>query len=356
VQVSLPWDGYTTYAANAGFHARLIDQMSALPGVSAVAAAQRLPLSSRGDATLNAQFQADEDGRPMVSSADNLASPDYFTVMGIPIRSGRSFQAGDLRGTPALVISEQLATSVFGTTDVVGRRIRKATRAGDPPAMYTIVGVVGDVHWSRIEDGYVPMAYQPLLRDSDGLHADSVPVRSPREVQFVIRGAQLPSVTTIQEMVHGLDRRVPPTNMRRLDALVSDATARVRLTMLLIGVAGAAALLLGVIGVYSVVAYAANTRVREFGIRLALGAAPSRVGRLILTDGLRLIAFGTAAGLVIALATTRFLRALLYEVEPTSIAEFGAAALLIVLVTLGATMLPARRAARTHPGVVLRGE
>jgi ABC-type antimicrobial peptide transport system permease subunit len=96
--------------------------------------------------------------------------------------------------------------------------------------------------------------------------------------------------------------------------------------------------------------------VREFGIRLALGAAPTRVGGMVLGDGFRLIAVGTFAGLVAALGATRLLRALLYEVEPTSVAEFGSATVLLVVVTLCATLLPARRAARTHPAVVLRGE
>jgi ABC-type antimicrobial peptide transport system permease subunit len=158
------------------------------------------------------------------------------------------------------------------------------------------------------------------------------------------------------DIVRELDRRVPPTGIRTLESLVDDATARVRLTLLLISVAGAAALLLGVIGVYGVVSYAANGRVREFGIRLALGAAPARVGRLVLGDGIRLVVIGTVTGLAAALGATRFLRALLYEVEPTSLAEFGVATALLVLVTVGASLIPARRAARTHPAVALRGE
>jgi putative ABC transport system permease protein len=149
---------------------------------------------------------------------------------------------------------------------------------------------------------------------------------------------------------------VPPTNIRTLGSLVDAATARVRLTMLLITIAGVAALLLGVIGVYSVVSYAANGRVREFGIRLALGAAPARVGRLVLGDGLRLVAMGTVSGLLAALGATRFLRALLYEVEPTSIADFGIATALLIGATLCATLIPARRAARTDPAVALRSD
>jgi ABC-type antimicrobial peptide transport system permease subunit len=200
------------------------------------------------------------------------------------------------------------------------------------------------------------MAYYPILRDGEALPDDNSPVPSPRDIQYAIRGTQLPAATTIQGIVKELDRRVPPTSIRTLGSLVDDATARVRLTLLLIAVAGAAALLLGVIGVYSVISYAANGRVREFGIRLALGAAPSRVGGMVLGDGLRLVAIGTFAGLAAAVAATRFLRALLYEVEPTSVAEFGIATALLLAVTLFAALLPARRAARTHPAVVLRGE
>jgi ABC-type antimicrobial peptide transport system permease subunit len=213
------------------------------------------------------------------------------------------------------------------------------------------------VHWARIEDGHVPMVYFPLMRDGDGLPPDSNAVPfTPRDVQYAVRGSQLPTASTIQGIVKALDRRVPATRVTALGTLVDDATARVRLTLLLIAVAGGAALLLGVIGVYSVVSYAATGRIREFGIRLALGAAPSRVGGMVLSDGLRLVGIGAVAGLAAALSATRFLRALLYEVKPTSVAEFGIATVLLVVVTLFATLLPARRAARTHPAVVLRGE
>ena len=126
--------------------------------------------------------------------------------------------------------------------------------------------------------------------------------------------------------------------------------------MLLVAVAGAAALLLAMIGVYSVVAYAANGRVREFAIRLALGAEPAHVAWGILSQGLQLIAMGGVAGVVAALGATRFLRALLYDVRPTSLREFGTATALLIILTVFATLLPARRAARTHPARVLHGE
>jgi predicted permease len=357
-QISLPWDPYTSYGVQAAFHAKLADRLAALPGVTSVGVTLRLPLASRGAPVLETQLQAGEgDGQPVAAASGNVASADYFRTMGIPLLAGRSFQSGDLRGAPAVVLSERLARSLFGTTDVAGRGIMGREYSGARLRTFTIVGVVGDVQWERIEDGYVPMVYFPLLRDADGLPADSNPVRHrPTEVQFAIRGSRLPSAATVQGIVKQLDRRVPAANVRTLRSLVDDATARVRLTLLLIGTAGAAALLLGVIGVYSVVSYAANGRVREFGIRLALGAAPKRVGRMVLGDGLRMVAFGVAAGLATALGATRFLRALLYEVRPTSVAEFGMATAVLLAVSVLATLLPARRAARTHPGIVLRGE
>jgi predicted permease len=358
-QVSLPWgpDGYASYGKVAAFHAKLIEQLEALPEIKSVGVALRLPLANRGLPNLDVQIQAGDDRkRPIVAAVFNMASPEYFRTMRIPLRAGRSFRSGDLRGTPAVIVSERVATSLFGTTHVVGRIIRRL-RDDTPPTTFTIVAVVGDVQWERIEDGEVPMVYFPLLRDADGLPADSNPLQYlPMVVQYAVGGTQLPTFPAIQRMLKQLDPRVPAANVRTLGSVVDDATARVRLTMLLMATAGAAALLLAVIGVYSVIGYAANARVREFGIRLALGAAPARLGGMVMGDGLTLVGIGTFAGLMAALGATRFLRALLYQVKVTSFAEFGIATVLLVVATLLATLVPARRAARTNPAVVLRGE
>lgn len=356
--VSLPWNAYSSYADHATFHAKLMDRLSAPPGVTTVAGSLHIPLAGMGAIGYEMQLQAgDDQARSTVRATGNLATSDYFRVMGIPLRAGRSFQSGDLRGSPAVVVSERLAAGIFGTTDVIGRSIvRLPARAGAPLTTFRIVGVVGDVQRARIEDGYTPMAYFPLLRDGDGLPADSTPVPyRAEELQYVIRGVQLPGGDAIRRIVAELDRRVPAANIRTLGSLVDDATARVRLTLMLIAVAGGAALLLGVIGVYSVLSYAAAERTREFGIRLALGAAPARVGSMVLSDGIRLVMIGILAGLVGALSLMRFLRTLLYEVAPTSVTEFAMATALLLGVTLFATLLPALRAAKTQPTVVLRG-
>ena len=360
--VSLPWGptGYGgSYPAQAVFHAKVLDRLTALPGVTVAGGARHVPLTGRGTLGYEIQLRpGDGDQRPTIPVVGNIATGDYFTAMGIPLRAGRSFRAGDLRGTPAVIVSERLAMSLFGATAVLGRSItRPPARADAQATTFTIVGVVGDIHRERIEDGYTPMAYFPLLRDGDGLPMDSrpVPLRA-EELQYVIRGTQLPTAATIGGIITELDHRVPASSIRTLDSLVNDATAHVRLTMLLIAVAGAAALLLGVIGVYSVVSYAAAGRTREFGIRLALGAAPKRIGSMVLGDGLRIVAIGTIAGMVTAASVMKFLQSLLYEVASTSVTEFAAATVLLLAVTAVASSLPARRAARTQPAVVLRGE
>jgi putative ABC transport system permease protein len=359
-QLSLPYgrDGYTQYARSAEFEAKLADRLAALPGVTSVGVAERIPLASSGAPNLDMQVRAaDGRGRTAVEAAHNMASAEYFRAIGIPLRAGQTFHTGDLHGAPAVVVSVTLAKALFGTTDAVGRQVLATPDAGTTPRTFRIVGVVGDVQWGRIEDGNVPMVYFPILRDGDGLPADSNAVwYTPMHVQYVVRGTGLPSGPAIQRIVAQLDSRVPAAGRRTLASIVDDATARVRLTLLLIAVAGAAALLLAVIGVYSVVAYAAAGRTREFGIRLALGAAPGRIGGMILREGLSMAGVGTVLGLLAALGATRFLGALLYDVKPTGVAEFAGATVLLIVVTLIATLLPARRAARTPSAIVLRGE
>src|SRR6185437_433632 len=190
--VSLPWGstGYAgSYGKQADFHARLEDRLAGLPGVASVGGALHLPLTIRGGLRYEMQLRAGDDaGRPTIPATGNLATPDYFHAAGIPLRAGRSFQSGDLRGSPAVVVSERLAMSIFGTSSVVGRRIvRPATPDGRPSMAFRIIGVVGDIESGRIEDGDTPTAYFPLLRDGDGLPDDTRPVPfDAQQLEYVI--------------------------------------------------------------------------------------------------------------------------------------------------------------------------
>jgi predicted permease len=357
-EVALPYrEGYGTYAEMVAFHARVLDALRAQPGVTGAGAVTQVPLAAIGGPDWTAKLQAvDVPDAVTVAASVSMATSEYFDVIGIPIIRGRSFGPGDMRGSPGIVLSERLARSLFNSSDVVGQRVSR-TDDRRRTLTFQVIGVSGDVPGARIEDGTSPLVYFPQLRDGDGLSPDSLPVPiRPRAVQYVIRSASPPSAQTIQRLVHAVAPSVPATGVKPVSSLVDAATARVRLTLLLLGVSGAAALLLGIVGVYSVASYAAAQREREFGVRLALGAAPRGVARLVLREGAMIGGFGVAAGLVIAWAGGRLLTALLYRVSPGSVAEFAGGVATIAVVITVATLIPARRASRTDPAVVLRGE
>jgi predicted permease len=357
-EVALPFGGrYRNFADMVAFHTRVLDALRAQPGVTGAGAVSRVPLSAVGGPALRYKLQAiDLPGAVTVFERASIATSEYFDVMGIPITRGRSFASGDMRGSPGIVLSEALALQLFKSTDVVGRGVQYMNDRGRK-LLFQVIGVAGDVPNARIEDGSNPVVYFPQLRDGDGLPPDSLPIPvGAREVQYVVRSAIPPSAETIRRLVHAADASVPAIGIRSVTSLVDAATARVRLTLLLLGMSGAAALLLGIVGVYSVASYAAAQREREFGVRLALGAAPQGVARLVLREGAVIAAFGIAAGLVIAWAGGRLLTALLYRVSPASVAEFTGGVAVIAVVMVLATLVPARRASRTDPAVVLRGE
>jgi putative ABC transport system permease protein len=255
------------------------------------------------------------------------------------------------------VLSASLAKALFGQTDALGRLVRPPSPGED--VYYQVVGVVGDVPRWRIEDGPARMAYFPLLRDGDGVPPD-------RERPFILMGSARYVLRTdasvallgsaMRSAVREVDARVPVTNVTSLPAIVDAATARVRLTMLLLAMSAAAALLLGVIGIYSIVSYSVAGRLREFGVRLALGAQPSRIQGMVLRDGLVLASVGVAVGLVSALLAARVVQSMLYGVSATDPALYAFVTAFLVLVAAAATLGPARRAAHVDPIEAIRAE
>ena len=357
--LSLPYGPGTrsTYPEMAAFHTLLIDALRAQPGVTDAAVVTKAPLAVTAGPNGTHKLQPVGDaGAGVIPANGYAATAEYFDVMEIPIMRGRTFAAGDLRGFPGIVLSEALALQLFKSNDAVGRQVARTDDRGHS-LTFQVIGVAGDVPGERIEDGADPIVYFPLLRDGDGVHPDSlaIPLR-PRAVQYVVRSTVPPSAETVQRLVHAVDAKIPAIGVKQVSSLVDAATAKVRLTLLLLGVSGSAALLLGIVGVYSVASYAAAQREREFGVRLALGAAPQGVARLVLREGAVIAALGITAGVVIAWGAGRLLSALLYRVSPGSIVEFAAGIAVIAAVTILATFVPARRASRTDPAVVLRGE
>ena len=273
----------------------------------------------------------------------NVVSDGYFETMQIPVRAGRTFSADDRRGhAPVAIVNDLLATRFFAgnalgktLTDSTGRRME-------------IVGVVQAHKYLTVQEPPVATVYYPLEQEYRARMTLAARTdRSPRAM-----------VEPIARAIAAIDPRVPVYRAMLLSAHLEESTAADRLTTSLVALCGGMALLLATIGVYGVIAYAVVRRSREIGIRVALGARPPDVVRLILREGLRVTGFGVMLGLVAAALTARALGSLLplYGVGPTDPLTYTAVPALLVGVALLAALLPARRALRLDPNVVLRQE
>ncbi|MFL5579089.1 MAG: ADOP family duplicated permease [Gemmatimonadaceae bacterium] len=354
--LALPFRPYGTYQRVADFHLRLLDSLRAIPGVTGAAAAMQLPLTAQLLASHPRLEAARDDARPAQATATaNVVTPDFFRVMRIPLLAGRTFAPGDLASAaPGVVLSASLARDLFGAASPAGREVRLASNASYPP--YRVVGVVGDVYGDRIADGVLRVLYFPLLGDLPPASADTARIPYvPSGMHFVVRGPPLSALApAFRRAVAAADARVPLWDVRTLDDVVAAPTARLRLTALLLGAAAGAALLLGAVGLYGVIAYAAAGRAPEFAVRLALGATPRAIVRLVMRQGAAVAAVGLAAGLALAADGARVLRGVLYGVSASDPTTYAAAAALVLAVALAASYLPARRAAGEDPARVLR--
>jgi predicted permease len=354
--LTIPRVAYPSFARTVDFHARLIDALKRVPGVTGAAYGMQFP-STPQLLSSHPRLERETDASTQVAIDANVVSPEFFRVMHMPMRAGRSFERGDLTNpTPAVVIGETLARDLFGNGDPLGQTVRLGGSTRYPA--YRVVGVVGDVYSDRITDGVLRVAYFPSLADYAA--SDSVSSRIPfvpAGGTYVVR-SDLPFERLGPELrraVASIDPRVPIWGSRTLESLVAASTARVRLTMLLLAVAAAATLLLGAIGLYSVIAYAVAGRAPEFAIRLALGATPDEIMALVFRRGLLVAVVGVAAGVVLALGGSRLIRGILYEVSATDPFTYAAATVVVLLAVVAATYVPARRAGEADPAKVLRG-
>ena len=355
--LALPRREYETYERGAAFYADVLARLRRVPGVRSAAAASALPLGHVEEFMVSPVRPADGDAPQRVRRATVvLATPGYLAAMRTPLLHGRTFHAADLIGeAPGVILGASSARALFGTTDAVGRRLR--VDAGD--RAHLVVGVAADVPGPTIAGGPADVLYAPML--------DTVPaardlgeraLRWPDELTVVVRTSVPPErvVADARRIVAAIDPKVPVARVRTLSDVVHRATARARLTAALLAVAAGTALALGVLGIYGVVAYAASLRAPELGIRMALGATPATVRRLVLREGLGVAAVGVLLGLAAAGGLARLLQGLAYGVRPTDPLTFGAAAALLLLVATLASWIPARRAARMDPTVALRAD
>ncbi len=328
------------------FYTALLEKIRSAPGVESAAAVNYLPL---GGSTSRRSFAIDGVGDAVVNVEFRMVSPGYFETMEIPIREGRSLASTDREGAPlVVVVNESMVRTFFPGADPIGRRIKLGGMETPYPWMQ-IVGVAGDVRHRGLDEEAPPEMYvsylQPQLPDFE-IGPMFVAVRSVGGPGHVA-GA-------MTDAVHGLDPELPVYDVKTMEDRIGSSVAGRWFDMLSLASLAAVALLLAVVGLYSVLAYAVSRRVHEIGIRMALGASPGDILKSVLERGALLVAAGLAIGIASAAALSRYLTSLLFQVEPTDAWTFLGVSGLLAAVALAACYLPARSATNVDPLVALR--
>lgn len=346
-EIAMPFRGYEDYRATQRLWDGLIRGLGALPGVESAGTVSGLPLVPKPAYYDLAIDVEEQPGEPYAGLTVYFASPSYFETMRIPVVEGRGATAADPGAERPVLLSASAAERLFAGRFAVGKRLRRA--AGPGPWM-TVVGIVGDVPARRVGGEPATIVYVPILESPVD------PDRMPGEGTLVVRTSVPPATLapSVREIVRSLDSDLPVANVRPMDGIVADSTARTTFALLLLLVASVAALFLGVVGVYGVTSYAVSRRTREFGLRVALGARAPDVERMVVRETAGLVLAGVGLGALAALVLTRFMTTLLFEVRPTDPVSYATMALLLLLTALLASWLPARRAARADPHRALR--
>jgi len=329
------------------FFAQALESVRRVPGVTAAAFTSQLPLSGDVD-EYGVQFEPSPNSRPEggYPAFRYAVSPGYFETMGIPLRRGRLLDARDVAGAPpAVVISESLAKRKFPGQDPIGKRLHIGPT--DVPWLI-IVGVVGDVKQASLA---APRSDAAYVTAAQWYFADN-----PMSLVVRARGGAAALAPAIRKAIWSVDKDQPIVRVATMDDLLAATAAERRFTLILFEIFGLVALALAAIGIYGVLSGSVNERMREIGVRMALGAERRDVLGLILRQGVRLTLSGVGAGLLAAWAVTRLLTKLLYSVSATDPLTFGGVALLLTVVALLACYLPARRATKVDPLVLLRHE
>jgi putative ABC transport system permease protein len=338
---------YETTAENAEFFRRALERIKSLPGVEAVAVTSNLPLGQY----LNLSVEV--EGRPdtLASVECRMITPEYFRVMRMKLRQGREFTESDNASAEGVVIvNEAYARRFLANADPLGWHLGVA---GVKPLR--IIGVVNDVKQFGLNSLAPSTVYVPIDQIPDKL---LLLARRFVTMKFAIRTAGNPlslSAAVKSDMLR-LDPTLPVTSLRSMEQIVAHALAPDRLNMTLLGVFAAVGLILAAVGIYGVMLYTVAQRTHEIGIRMALGARPSDVLKLVVGEGSKLALMGVALGLAGALALTRFLSSLLYGVRPMDPVTFVAVSVLLTGVALLASYIPARRATKVDPMIALRYE
>ncbi|UCC71643.1 MAG: ABC transporter permease [Gemmatimonadota bacterium] len=349
-QFSLPASEYTPEQAVA-FYSELVERVEALPGVRSAATISRPPiLYDRSQSRFHIEGRPGVQSGPFCCTGSSVGvGPGAIETIGIPLRRGRLPDERDRAGaTPVVVVDERLARQYWPGEDAIGKRIRFA--ATDGP-WHTVVGVVGNVRYDGLEREN-PTFYFAYEGWQDIVHF------MMGSMTIVVRTAGDPGALTgpVRGVVRSLDPNLVILRMQTIDDIVSASVARPRFVMTTLGLFAVMALLLGMIGVYGVISHSVAQRTNEIGVRIALGARGAEVIAMVLRQGMAAVLIGAGVGLAAALAATRVMAGLLYEVSPTDPWTFAVVSVAVVSVALAASLIPARRASRVDPIEALRVE
>ncbi|HEV2830126.1 MAG TPA: ABC transporter permease [Pyrinomonadaceae bacterium] len=365
--VALPQKKYANNEQQEQFYNRLLENLRGLPGVEATAAASGLPLGNNGwqtSFTVDGQPPPPREQTPLMEAC--LVTPDYFRTMNIPLRSGRYFNDHDDRSAligkdlskysetereiaalNSIVIDEEFARRYWPNEEAVGKRIRLGNDTDPKTPVLTVLGVVGRVKMeglgtdSKRVQGYFPYAQIP----SGGMTVILKSAGDPNQL-----------IAAVRQQVKAVDPDQPIYSIRSMDDIRAESVAPERLNLTLLSLFAGIALVLAIVGIYGVMSYTVTQRTHEIGIRMAIGAQPRDVFRMVIRQGMMLALIGVACGLVGAFGLTRLMASMLFGVEPTDPATFGAIAVLLTGVALIACYVPGRRATKVDPVVSLRYE
>jgi putative ABC transport system permease protein len=349
-ELTLPDSRYEQDAPRIQFFDQLLPRLRALPGVRSASAVLGLPLSG-----LDLIISFEVGGRPPVPPAQQpamqvrVATPDYFGAIGIPLKRGRGFTENDRSGTPRVVlITEAAAREYFSNEDPIGKKITLGWGRGPgrERAGGEVIGIVGDVKDSALNEPNPPQIYLPLRQ-------------WPVSFMTVVLKTSVPPASLAEAaraQVAAVDPNLPLSNVKTLDAIISQSISQQRFYLTLLTIFAGVALVLAAIGIFGVLSYAVAQRTREIGIRMALGAQGRTVIGLIVRQAMMLVLCGVVLGTAAALFLSETMVKMLFSIKPTDPATFATVAVVLIAVALFAAYIPARRATRVDPIVALRAE
>jgi predicted permease len=352
--VRLPSGRYTSGPSVKTFYQAAVDAARALPGVTAAATSTDRPL----DILERRVFTPDSTAVVIPTMSRSIAATwtagSYFETLGIPLKRGRLFTDADGRSsTRVVIISDMLARKLWPDQDAIGHQIKWGIDQSTAPWM-TIVGVVGDVNQSALGIEPIAQTYEPIFQQPDAARATNF----YRTVNLVVRSTADPNalLSAVRGAIQRLDPELPLSDAAPVVTVIADSVKPQRFSMTVVGAFAIVALALAGIGIYGVLAHAVGQQTHEIGVRMALGASRSDVLWTVLRRALTLMAIGSAIGAAGALAVTRVMAGMLYEVRPTDAATFAGSGLLLAILAVLAGLVPAWRATRVDPLRALRAE